>query len=761
MKQKLLILWILGNLWLVVQSGYGQCTTGCTYTATSNGNYNLNGSQKICITSNVSDLNINFNGSGNSICVGSGVTWTQSNGGNFSGVTIDVYGTFVMNGNYNFNGPVVVNVQVGGVLQTNSTGFGSNLTINNYGKVTYTTAGSINNQGTFSLTNFASATLTAPNSTLFKMDSGTGLLNYGTIVLPNLENQDANLQNYLGGTITVGRYFNNHGNFVNNGTVQVLCSAGSGTCGFTVGNKGPGKEFTNNACMSVNGDVTFNGPGFINGTLEVLGSSNLTLNATVSGTNGRIIVNTGTSTIGAAGQYTGTLMRFCDRSSTNGNKFDVNSGNSTSTYTVDCSANTCGAVSCALALTATPGLCTPATNQYSVTGTVSLTSNTTGGSLTVTDGSSTTTITVAANASSASFTLTGFTSNASSHTVTASLPGCGSAIQTYTAPVSCSCAALTVTTTPQPGSAICQGQSVTLSAQVSPAGSYTYVWAGAGTITNGNTATATISGLPTGTSTFTVTVRSSATCSTTATASVTVNALPTATLSSATICSGTSATLTATGGTSYTFSNGTTNSTGLLVVSPATTTAYSVTVSNAGGCTASASGTVVVNTTPGVSATNTGPLTCTLTVVTVSASSTATGVTYRWAGPNSFTSNAASFTTATAGVYAVTATGNTGCTATATTTVQSNTTTPTITASNNGPLTCAFTTVTLNTTVTNATSPTYLWSTGATTSSITVTMPGIYSVTVTSAPTGCAASTITQVLTQAVVLCPKVNTSKL
>ncbi|GAB4032961.1 SdrD B-like domain-containing protein [Spirosoma gilvum] len=149
---------------------------------------------------------------------------------------------------------------------------------------------------------------------------------------------------------------------------------------------------------------------------------------------------------------------------------------------------------------------------------------------------------------------------------------------------------------------VCAGSSVSLTAQVSPASSYTYAWsAPAGvTLTNANTATATSSALTTGIRTFTVTVSTSPTCSTTATVSVTVNALPTVSLSatSATICAGTSTTLTATGGTSYRFTDGTTNSTGLLVVSPTSTTAYSVTVANANGCESTTVATVTVNPLP-------------------------------------------------------------------------------------------------------------------------------------------------------------------
>ena len=99
-----------------------------------------------------------------------------------------------------------------------------------------------------------------------------------------------------------------------------------------------------------------------------------------------------------------------------------------------------GAATCSFTATATPTACNPATNTYSVTGLIGLTNNTTGGTATITDGAATTTVSIAANASSATYTLTGLTSNGASHTVTVSLPGCGSATATYNAPTSCTVA---------------------------------------------------------------------------------------------------------------------------------------------------------------------------------------------------------------------------------------------------------------------------------------------------------------------------------
>ena len=595
MKKYFLFLLILFGLLLKNQDSHAQCTS-CSFTAVNGGNYSLANGYRLCINSNISSgITLNFDGIENSICVGKGVTWKQEKGGNLGGVTIDVQGTFILNGSYTINGPVIINVKPGGIFQTNSTGFGNNVTINNYGKVTFTTDTPITNQGTFTLNNFLGGTFDAPNTPLFLMAPGTSLINLGNLFVSNLENQNGNIQNM--GTITVGRNFSNHGNFINNSNsmVQVTCATGNGTCGLTIGNAEQGKKFTNNGCMSIHGHVRFAGPGIINGQIEVLDAYNLTLDAVVSGSGGQLLVNNGTSTISPNGQYTGKNMKFCDHSSKTGNEFDVNAGTNPSTYTIDCNAITCDGAAralsadlpCSLTLTASAGACNPTTNQYGVTGTVSLTNNSSAGStLLLTDGLNTTTLTVPTNTSIVSYTLAGLSSNAGSHTLTASVRGCTTTSKSYMAPVACGCDPLVVTTI-RSASAICAGQPVTFVGQVRAVGSYTYAWTGPGTITNANTATATVSGLSTGTYTYTLTVSSRPGCSSSVITSITVNALPTSTVSNATTCQGISTTLTATGGVDYRFFDGITtssNPTGQFILVPNPAAPYSMTVTDANRC---------------------------------------------------------------------------------------------------------------------------------------------------------------------------------
>ncbi|QMW04463.1 SdrD B-like domain-containing protein [Spirosoma foliorum] len=95
---------------------------------------------------------------------------------------------------------------------------------------------------------------------------------------------------------------------------------------------------------------------------------------------------------------------------------------------------------CSLSATVTLSVCSTATNQYSISGTIKLANNATGGTATITDGAKSTTVTIAASATSVAYSLTGLTSGTGSHTVTVSLSGCGTTSLTYSAPASCTVA---------------------------------------------------------------------------------------------------------------------------------------------------------------------------------------------------------------------------------------------------------------------------------------------------------------------------------
>ena len=112
---------------------------------------------------------------------------------------------------------------------------------------------------------------------------------------------------------------------------------------------------------------------------------------------------------------------------------------------------------------------------------------------------------------------------------------------------------------------------------------------------------ATVSTSTPGTSTYTFTPDNPAQCAIPATIDIVVNPLPTVTVSDQSICSGESTTLTASGADTYTWDPpaGLSATTGASVdASPASTTTYTVTGTDANGCQNTATATVTVNPLP-------------------------------------------------------------------------------------------------------------------------------------------------------------------
>jgi hypothetical protein len=367
----------------------------------------------------------------------------------------------------------------------------------------------------------------------------------------------------------------------------------------------------------------------------------------------------------------------------------------------------CSATSAAKVVTANPAQATPIiSGPASICGggTIALTSSSATGNLWST-GATTQSITVAA---AGSFTVTvtnagGCSATSAAFAVTANPAAATPAISGPTS--FCPGSTITLTSSSATGNLWSTG-AITQSIAVSAAGSYTV------TATNAGGCSATSAA-------FAVTANPAA-------------ATPTITGPTALSCAGGTITLISSSVTGNLWSTGATTQS--IAVSAAGT--YTVTVTNASGCSATSAGFIVAGASAPPVPTITGPasLSCAGGSITLTSSS-ATG--NLWSTGATTQSIAVSV----AGTYTVTVT-ITGCSATSAPFVVAaggGAVTPTIT----GPSTLSCTGGTITLTSSSATGN--LWSTGATTQSITVSVAGSYTVTVTTA--GCSATSAPLIVT--------------
>jgi hypothetical protein len=256
----------------------------------------------------------------------------------------------------------------------------------------------------------------------------------------------------------------------------------------------------------------------------------------------------------------------------------------------------------------------------------------------------------------------------------------------------------------------CPGNSVTLTV---PGSFDTYNWS------NGGNGPSINVGTP---GTYTVTVTNSAGCSGTASQAVTQSPAPTPNITTAPYqCNGEFTLDAGTGFTSYNWSNG--DNTQTVIVSNSGN--FSVTVTDANGCTGTDDFTVTIPPPPSVDIS--GNLSFCDGANTV-LSATPGFTQYIWTGG----STGPNLTVSTSGTYNVTATDAFGCTDVATAVVDELPFTPPTVSG--GTVLCPGSTVTLTANGANYTS--YNWSNGQTGQSITVSTTGVFTVTVT-ADNGC------------------------
>jgi len=346
------------------------------------------------------------------------------------------------------------------------------------------------------------------------------------------------------------------------------------------------------------------------------------------------------------------------------------------------------------------------------------------------------------------------------YTLTVSLGGCtGSDTALVTQDITPP-AALTTTAVPVSAQLDCKNNSVTFTPGSSTPG-VTYTWAGPnGALPSAGAVTVSATGTYTLTATnpangCTAVASSVVTQNTTVPGGVTTTANP---VTAQITCDHPSVTLTSnstTPGVTYSWSdaNGTVVGVGASV-SVTAPGVYTVSVTDPGnGCITALPGSVTRNISVpiGLSASPQDIISCFTPMIDLQGRSSTPGVTFAWSGPGGYTANTADAQTDMPGNYTLTVTNPVnGCSASTPTVVQADTATPAnVIASNNGPLNCINTSVTI-TSGSSTPGVDFTWVapdnsfiSGAT---AVVTVPGTYTIQVTNNSNGCFSQATTSVI---------------
>jgi len=288
---------------------------------------------------------------------------------------------------------------------------------------------------------------------------------------------------------------------------------------------------------------------------------------------------------------------------------------------------------------------------------------------------------------------------------------------TVTTPGACAPAVITKTVTvfPMPvvvaanNGPVCAGLPLNLTSN----GALNYSWSGPASFTSALQNPSITTPVVTNSGAYTVTGTDANGCIATAITNVVVNPGPVLTINNnGPICSGNNLNLSVSGANTYTWSGPLSFSSNLsnpviTNVPAAASGVYSVIATSTGGCISTATTNVVINPTPTITITNSGPV-CAGSTLTITATG---GGTYSWIDANGlqYSGSTITFTNAAqanGGVYTLTVTSTAGCVSTATTLIVVNPT-PSCSISANSPV-CSGEELKFNTTQSGA--QTYIWS---------------------------------------------------
>jgi hypothetical protein len=284
-----------------------QCNT-CTITFTGSGsNFNLNGNETLCIQSGTFTGTVNFNGSGNRVCIAAGATFRPNSLNNVNAVTINNYGTFEVRNAFSLGAGTVIN-NYKNVIQTANFNFNGAVTMYNALDAVWTTVPNFVLQNQSRFTNDGHFHATAEIST----NSGTQFTNNGRVLVGTNFNPGGQFSNY--GFLRAFSFININANAVFRNYCTMYSDEGYNNNSGSTQNFGLIWVTSNNALIQNNAPY-FQGPD------ALLRAERFENNSSVTGS-GSYYFTKNTRNQGPFGQD-GLGINFYDVSGNAGSIFDV------------------------------------------------------------------------------------------------------------------------------------------------------------------------------------------------------------------------------------------------------------------------------------------------------------------------------------------------------------------------------------------------------------------------------------------------------